>query len=769
MQALEFIELDVPFCSRVYGVAPCTASIPTTGDIKCFNSRNTCQDIANFSAANVTWRFAKPTAYLPADIDIVAPSITEISYTPATISLGKSLGTRATLSVTFKDHPHSDTGEGFDKYLADRDYDPYSQGTFWGKFRARQPFVRGQSLRWISGLVGEALADMEARHFIIDSFDGPTPDGKYTITAKDVLKLADGDRAQAPALSQGFLSGDMTAIATTATLLPSGIGATYPASGLANVGGNEIVGYTRSGDTITLTARGFANTTAVTHKAQDRFQEVLRYQSVDAAVILYNLLVVYSDVPASYIDLAAWQEETATFLGNVYTAIIAEPTSVNTLASEIIEQAALAVWDDNLNQALRLQVLRGVVTDADTFTPENTLQGTLTIKEQPELRLSRVQTYFGQINPTRPLSNLDNYRSTSLIIDEDAEEDYGSASIKTIFSRWIPEAGRAVADRLGAVVLGRYRDPPRRLTFATARHAETDIEIGIGYRVESFCVQDATGAQADIPIQVTRLNPGPDRFSAEAEEMLWSAPAADLTDRQVIFDANNFNLNLRTSHDSIYPTPVSGDVVTCTINAGVLIGTVSTALPAVDVGAWPAGVTLTLIVRGRIQGMGGLGGVGGAYNGLAGMGVVGGPALKTRYAINLELPAGGAIWSGGGGGGGGAGYNFGSFSAGGGGGGGGSGTNPGAGRSGGNGFLPGSGGVTGSGGAATAGGPGGQGGTVNAGAGGAGGGPGLPGTTGNSSSTGTGNSGGAAGAAIDGISYVTTTVSGGDLRGGTIN
>ncbi|WP_439363076.1 hypothetical protein ACNJYD_19805 [Bradyrhizobium sp. DASA03005] len=217
-QSLTYVEIDLAICSLTYGIAPCTASIPTTGDAKCFNSVKTCQDRAHFSASEVTLRFAKPAEYLPREIECI-PSILSVEFSPATVSLGKNLGQRASLTITFRDHPHSDTGQGYDKYRTERAYDPYSQGTYWGKFRARQPFLRGRSLRWKIGVVGQNLPDMETRHFVIDSFDGPTPDGKYTIIAKDVLKFADGDRAQAPALSNGYLSADITAAATSATLL----------------------------------------------------------------------------------------------------------------------------------------------------------------------------------------------------------------------------------------------------------------------------------------------------------------------------------------------------------------------------------------------------------------------------------------------------------------------------------------------------------------------------------------------------------------------
>jgi len=757
MKSLTYIELDIPYCGLVFGTAPCTASIPTTGAIKCFNSIKTCQDRVNFDETEVTLRFAKPTEYLPSEIDAI-PSILDISFTPATISLGENLGTRATLTVQFKDHPHSDTGEGFDKYLADRDYDPFKQGSFWGKFRARQPFLFGRSIRRITGLLGQSLEEMETRHYVIDSFDGPSPDGKYTLIAKDILKLADGSKAQAPAMNSGFLVSGITSGSGSATLSPTGIGnAEYPASGTAVIAGKEIVTFTRSGDVLTLTARGQLNTVAASANAQDRVQVVLSYVAADPADIIYDLMVNYADIQASYINLADWQAETGTFLARLYSTDICEPTSVATLISELIQQACLCIWWDDAAQQIRLKVLRGIVTDAARFTPENTLKGSLTIKEQPEKRLSQVWTYFGRINPTKNLSDTDNYRSTSIVIDEESEEDYGSPVIKKIYSRWIPPLGRTVADRLGAILLGRFRDPPRRISFDTQRYAGTDIQLGAGYRVASKCFQDDTGALVDVPVQVTRLNPPADRFKGEAEEVSFIIPDDDLGLRTIVIDSNSFNINLRSAHDAIYPPPNSGDAIECRILAGVKVGSTAPGSaaglnPAFDVGAWPSDVTVKIIVEGSIQGHGGLGGAG-TYGGVSSptAGTPGGAALYTRKAITLEFPAGAQLWGGGGGGGGG-----GTFRAGdGGGGGGGAGLNPGYGGSGN--YVYGGNGTELAGGAGGAPGPDGY-------PGGAGGAPGLAGFFGPA-----GGLGGAAGAAIDGISFVTTTVTGGDGRGPTVN
>lgn len=733
---LQYVEIDIDYCSLTYGVAPCTAAIPTTGAIKCFNSLATCQDRPHFTNAPVTLRFAVPTNYLPSSIDCI-PDIKSIAFEPAVISLGQNLGQRATLTVSFDDHRHSDTGAGFDKYLASRSYDPYSQGTFWGKFAARQPFVRGRPLRWIVGNTDQALSEMETRHYIIDSFSGPDNNGVFKLIAKDVLKLADGDRALAPAISTGFLTADITAAATSFTISPAGAGATYPASGFINIGGSEICSFTRSGDVFTIT-RAQLGTVAGTHAAQDRVQIVLRYSGIAPDVIIADLLVNYADVPAAYIPTAEWAAEITAHLNRVYTATIAQPTSVNALVSELIEQAGLSLWWNDRDQEIGLLVLRGLIYTNYLFTEQNVIADTLEIAEQPDKRLSQVHTYFGQINPLTSLTDKANFRSASRIIDAQAETDYGSPAIKEIFSRWIPALGRTVADRLGTILLGRFKDPPRKIGFSFLRNSTTsEIVLAGGYQVQAWPLQDVTGANETVNVQVTRLRPNPDMIQAETEEVIFTAPAEDLTKRNIIVDANNYNINLRTAHDAIFPAPVAGITVILTVNDAVKIGSTSTVLNSLTIGDWPAGVTIIVHVIGRIQGTGGKG-----FDAWTTDPNVcnGGPAIYTRYPIKLSCP--GQIY-GGGGGGGYAYYVDGSsniylWGAG-----GGCGFNPGAGGL----SNPNAGSVSGGSGTTE---------TYGAGFGyaGRGGGPGENGAAGGAPGGG-GSAGNPAGAAIDGLSFVT--------------
>lgn len=738
-QALTYVEIDVDTCALSYGVAPCTASIPTTGPIKCFNSLKTCQDRPNFDNAPQTLRFVQKdqALYAPASIQAIA-SLLSVQYEPGAISLGGDLGLRASLTLEFEDHPWGDTGPGGDKYRTERPYDPSAQGSFWGKFRARQPFLRGRPLRLKRGLLGQTLMQMETRHFVIESFDGPTPQGRYQLVAKDVLKLADGDRAQAPTLSNGFLITAITDTDTAATMSPAGIGdEEYPASGYVAIGGTEICAFTRVGNALTLT-RGQLGTDAQSHESQDRVQLVIRYEAQDPAIIIADLLENYAGIAASYLPTTDWQTETSTYYGRLMTATIAEPTSVRELVSDIIEQAALAVWWDDLDQEVKLQVLRAITADADQFTPDTFMRGTLESFEQPDTRLSQVWVYFGQINPLEGKDDPDNYRSVAAVVDLEAEADYGSPAVKKIYSRFIPAFGRPIALQVASIQLGRFRDPPRSFKLEVHRLGPIQPQLGGGYQLEAWPLQDATGARALVPIQVTRLRPDVGRPRIEAQEVLFTDYEVE-TDQVIIIDTNANDLNLRTIHGTLYPEAQNGDVVICTIEAGVVVGSTSAATPAFDIGSWNAGVSITLIVKGRIQGKGGAGGAGGFPTGSNGS--VGGPALYTRYAIDLDVDEG-EIWGGGGGGGGG---NDGDNTTG---GGGGAGTEGGGG---GGGDLP---GATGT---ATAGGAAG-----GAGAG-AGGGPGLAGAAGG------GTSGGAAGAAIDGVSYVTVTEGPGDRRGGEIN
>jgi hypothetical protein len=433
-------------------------------------------------------------------------------------------------------------------------------------------------------------------------------------------------------------------------------------------------------------------------------------------------------------------------------------------------------------QTIRLQVLRAIATTTAEITEDKFLRGSLRTQDQPNKRISEVLVYYGIRQPLKPIDEDDNYRSSLLTPDLEAAEEYNGIVNKTIKSRWIPFGGQQVAERLSNILLGRFRDPPRKIQFDTWRFAENVPTLGQGYQLGWTENQDETGLPALAPIQITRVQPQPEKFSYEAEEVLFTFRdgAGDLNDRVIVIPANINDVNLRTMHDSIFPEITDDDVsaspavtLTCIINDNVIVGSTNTAIPAFDVGDWPVGFTPTIVINGRIQGRGGRGGNGNpTFDGsINSDGQPGGPALFTRNNIDVEYGANAEVWSGAGGGGASDTWVFYSaYPAP--GGGGGAGQLPGQGGDGNNGGTPGTNGTT------EAGGPGGlnivetDDGDVHVQAG-AGGGPGLPGEDGWNLFGGEFGpplpAGGAAGAAIDGVSFVNVTSGSGDIRGGQIN
>lgn len=608
MTPVTVVEVDIPYCSLTYGVAPCTASVGVTGDHKCFNLIRTCQDRENFLAGTKTLRFCFPTedvAFKRNGSPVpVIPSIQALAVTPAVINPGVDIGQRESVRVTFRDHPHSDAG--LDKYLADRDYEPFERGTFWGKLRARLFSLEGYPMRVLRGRAGQDLSDMTAYHYVVDSLTGQSE--TVTLVGKDPLILSDKKTAQAPKISNGILATPIGSTDISATLLPMGIGdLEYPSSGKVAIGGKEICEFTRSGDTLTLT-RGQSGTEPQDHDADDRVQLVLEYDAESPANIVRDLLVTYTPgIDPNWIDLSEWETEVDDYIGRLYSAEIAEPTPVVTLLNELIEQVGLVFWWEPVSRKLKLRSLRPVSDEARIYTEDEILAGTFRAIEQPQRRISEVWTYYGLRNPLEPLDETTNYKAAIATVDPNASLDYANPAIKKVFSRWITDVNRSAASRLNSLLLSRYRDAPRKFSFELFNNCQPAPVIGDGFRLTSWAIQDDTGAAAEVPAQFVSVEPREDKYIVDAQESLFAEQDDLETVRLVFIDSNTFNVNLRTLHDSIYSEPQAYDQIRCVISAAATIGS-NTGGPSFTVGDWPEDVAIEIVNNGAIVGRGGRGG-----------------------------------------------------------------------------------------------------------------------------------------------------------------
>lgn len=262
-----------------------------------------------------------------------------------------------------------------------------------------------------------------------------------------------------------------------------------------------------------------------------------------------------------------------------------------------------------------------------------------------------------------------------------------------------------------------------------------------------------------------------ERFAVEAEEIFPSSLLNSSlgTNRVIIIDSNINNVNLRDIHDAIFPPPTDEDVagsdpvtITFIVASGVTVGSTTPTVPAIDVDFWVLGMSVSLIVRGRVQGAGGKGRSANKDDPEFDDGSQhGGVAIFARRPLKLDFEGGnGEVWGGGGGGQAVIGFFSAEFSLG---GGGAAGTVPGSGGSSLGADTPAQAGTTEAGGAGA---------TKSSAHGGAGGNPGLDGGFGTNAPL-EGVLGvdvpGEAGAAIDGVSFVTFINGTGDIRGAQVN
>jgi len=703
-QPFSYVELDMDFCANVFGTAPCTAT--GSGDAKCFNTFISCLDTPNFNNTVKTYRFcATSSGKVPVGLDAI-PCLVGINITPAVIDAGKGLGLRAQCEITLRDFPHSDIR--IDPYVDGRTYIPINQGSFFGKFKARNPYYNGRVMRVYSGYLEDDgsfnISNFEKRTYFLDGFDGIDANGIVKITAKDILKLAGDDRSVCPKPSVGKINADINNSATTITLTPTGVGALdYPASGYIRIG-SEVCSFTRSSDVLTI-ARGLKGTSAVEHKLGDTVQLCKEISGQTVQDIVYDLLVNFCGVDASYINMTDWDAEQTAYLTRLYSALLTAPTGVSKLLTELCEQVGILLFWDEVNEELILKSVRPnsvSETVTDLTADYHLLADSLKLKDLNDERVNETWIYYGLIDFTKNLEEESNYKLlyVGANVSDQSTNKNRDVRIKKIFSRWITETASTAATELAQKYLDRYALAPVEANF-NLDAKDGSLALADFVRINSRQYQDFYGNNQDLLLQIVKRKEVlvGTTWAFTARQFAFSSN--DNPDRIVDIAVDTLDLDLKAAHDALYSPASAGDIVIVTIKAGVIVSASSTAVYALtNPNTWAAGVVIQLVIESGaiIEGCGGAGGDGGlggcppasspgasghlsSADGVNGSdGGDGGDAMLIQFAISIDNALG-IIASGGGGAGGGAGggggvhnfggYNYAGGSGGGGGGGGG--------------------------------------------------------------------------------------------------
>lgn len=537
---LVILELDLDTCAEVYGNAltsPVTGACTAAGasGSECYNTQFTCQDVLNFSQTTKTYRFCEPVQGLPAGIEMI-PSIVSVTSAPTKITSDYGLGHRASITVTLQDHPHHD--RGVDPYVSTRSYNPETQGTYWGRLRARTPYYQGRTMRLRVGYMGDAAEGIEGvytedgedlirtdqfyffetREYVIEEIRGPDSSGRVQVIGKDVLKLADDKRSKCPVATDGELAYALTTSDTQMTV----VGGTYtdpatsPTTNQWVRVGDEIIQYTgisgsgTAGDPWILTGLvrtditwGSANES---HAVEDQVQQCKAWQDTNVRDIIEELLVDYAGVSSGYITTADWDAEEAQWLSAAtLTAIISEPTGVSTLISELQDQCMVRIWWDEISQKVRFKAIAPPTgVEPDTLNDEsNILSGSLSIKDVPKDRLSQVWIYYDKKDYTS--DDVGNYQKLYIQTDTNAESavQYNESRIHTIKSQWFDEDNKAFLAQTAARHLSNYRDNPREIVFSLDAK-DNAIKTGDIVDINIDDIQGADGAALTTRVMVVQ-------------------------------------------------------------------------------------------------------------------------------------------------------------------------------------------------------------------------------------------------------------------------
>lgn len=508
---IQIVEIDIDRCTRTWGVSPCTASLSAANQHKCFNSFQTCVVRSVFNKGVNTLRFVQKT--FPLTDGNYFPALMSVSGWEQEVNIAgyakevKGIGQRASVDVVLEDFAYNDVLT--DKYWDQRrtgeaqydgvGYKPEDRGTFWGKFKSRNPNYAGRPLRVIQAHYdnGTVVYD-KVRHYVMAEFKGPDSNGRVTIRAQDILSLASNTKAVAPATSEGRLAQDMDATTNMLFLSPAGIGSQYPTTGVVTVG-SEVMRYTKSGDTLIVT-RGSDGTLASSHSANDIAQLGYFAYMRRADVVIRDLLVNYARIPASFINTAEWTQEFDIWGAQFFlSTIITKPTGVTDLLAEIA-QLGITIWWDEIAQKIRVKLNRPPDEEPVTLSDRDNIISITQIDNEKD-RATRIVINYVQIDPTKELQDTNFARGFQHIyIDAEHPDFYGAESIKTINTRWLNHGDDGAIRIITGRLMSRYKEAPA--TYELIMDYKDDLDLTEVVKINSAFITDATGRSPEWLSQV---------------------------------------------------------------------------------------------------------------------------------------------------------------------------------------------------------------------------------------------------------------------------
>lgn len=498
-EPIQIVELVADKCALTFGVSPCTA----TGE-PCYNTRQTCKDPANFDRGSTSLFFAEPHSGLPVGM---FPAISGVSNSPTKIDPKKGLGLRASVSVTLKEFPHHDIG--IDPYVDQRAYDT-RQGTFWGKWKARNDkSYLNRPLKLHVGYIEEGKpfdwANFQTLEYVVSKIDGPGKRGMVTITGKDPLHKLDDVLLPAPAKNK--LVADMGVTDTSMTVTDGG----DTLENLVRIGA-EIIGFdavTDNGDgtkTLTGLVRG-VKSSVEDHGAGDAVQPCIDYRATHIIDAMRDLMA-RAGIDDAQIDIAGFDFQKAIWLGSFFTDnILSKPVKAFKNLADASSQSLAYIWWNDRTAQVKIATLSPRLGNEqlDVYNDNaHLLADTTDLKHDVNSIINVMHVAFERIDYTES-GKVTNYRSIESVAHgaSDNAEFTGTTKPEIIYADWIAQPGEAFA--LASRTVAEYAFGKQLINFAMDAK-DAAVWLGDIVSIQTKNLQDVTGGGRTVDVQITRAN-----------------------------------------------------------------------------------------------------------------------------------------------------------------------------------------------------------------------------------------------------------------------
>lgn len=568
-----------------------------------------------------------------------------ISHEAGEVDPGESIGTRARLRFEISDQVHDDIG--IVPYPDKRT----SNGTMFGKLLARNPYFQGRPVIYREGFRNSNsyyTPDFVSRKFIID--DANLSGGMFSVTALDPLIYLEDKKAKIPVASPATLAGNITNATTSFSFLdaPNNYFGGMSSTVFVRID-SEVIKCTVSGTTtLTIVDRGYRSVEK-NHDAGASIQDCVVFTETNGIDAIVYALEEYTSIPASFID-----DYSATIAllpaFELSEAIISKPMAVGEFVDSLVKLGNLIFYYNEITQKIVIDYIpelsiEPILIDGQVDIKRDSVRIDYNSKNQ----FTRFAYLWNPVDITN--DNEENYaiRFLSVNIALEQPENIGQVNEKKTIKN--PLLTGSTGDSLLATtyvnrVLSTNEEPPiiANVTLDASRIGNTEggvLALGSIINLITQYNQDKDGNRLADLYQVQKISG--DGFRGY-QTKLKRYQAVQPGDVAFTVTASAVNYDLSTEF-----APDPGEY-TVYIDSNVVLGSNDVTLPAFTTGAQESGVILKIINRGRILGMGGVGGDAGIWSSgtetmpTAGQG--GGIALNITVPTTIDNGAG-LIWAGG--------------------------------------------------------------------------------------------------------------------------